>query len=137
MSRLYFVGLLLISVCSSSVEAQQSHVIDDVALHTRWVLVPDAVHPTGPGHWLPSGAATSESSRMTQNRPAVLVHTGDPVIVSHESETVRLQLEAKALENATEGGRLHVKLKTGAVIEAIAVAAGRVKLAPHFERQKP
>jgi len=70
-----------------------------------------------------------------QKQPQVLVHTGEAVMVSHRTNTVNLQLEAKALENAAEGARLHVRLKTGAIIEAIATAAGQVEIAPHFERR--
>jgi Chaperone for flagella basal body P-ring formation len=139
MDRVCLWGLIFISVCSLGVEAQQSRVIDDAALHTRWILMPDPEHPAGLGHWIRIEALPPEvRAKVTaQNRPAVLIHTGDVVTVVHQSETMKLQLEAKALENAAEGGRLHVRLKTGAVVEVIAVAAGRVDFAPHFERHEP
>ena len=137
MNRLYLVSVLWMSIGSLGAAAQQLHVIDDAALHTRWVLVVDPQHPVGPGHWVPAGEIPPGMHMVAkeQERPVVLVHTGDAVTVSRRSETVRLQLEAKALENAAEGARLHVRLKTGAIVEAIATAAGQVELAPHFERR--
>jgi hypothetical protein len=138
MSRLSFWGFIFISVCSLGVEAQQSRVIEDAALHTRWILMPDPDHPTGLGHWVRAETLPSEvvAKVKAQGKSAVLIHTGEAVTVFHQSETAIVQLEAKALENAAEGGRLHVRLKTGAVVEAIAVAEGRVDLASHFERHE-
>jgi hypothetical protein len=136
MNRLSLAFVLWMSIGGLGAAAQQSHVIDDAALHTRWVLVVDPQRPSGPGHWVPAGEVPPGMRMIAkeQKQSEILVHTGENVVVSRRSETVKLQLEAKALENAAEGARLHVRLKTGAIVEAIATAAGQVELAPHFER---
>lgn len=132
-----FAFVVWMSIGGLGAAAQQSHVIEDASLHTRWVLVVDPQHPAGPGHWVPAGEVPPGMRMVAkeQKQPQVLVHTGEAVMVSHRTNTVNLQLEAKALENAAEGARLHVRLKTGAIIEAIATATGQVEIAPHFERR--
>ena len=152
MNRWCFAGLVLISVCGLSAEAQ-SRVIDDAALHTRWILVPNTQYPAGPGHWIRAGAVPdpaekvpASESRNAKNppalqlpsRPKVIIHTGDAVKVLHETQSSRLELEAKALENATEGGKLRVRLSTGNIVQAVATAPERVDLVHQFfARREP
>lgn len=145
MIRWCFAVVVLISVCSLNGGAQ-SRVLDDVALNTRWILVPNAEHPAGPSHWVVAGAVPvktvqqNKSSEMVReaSRPEILVHTGETVAVVHETESSRLRLDAKALGNATKGGHLRIRLTTGAIVEAVATGPGHVDLVPQlFKRKEP
>lgn len=127
--------------------------IDDAALNARWILVPNAQYPAGPSHWVLAGnvppkdqavpADRQQAAKVTTaikmpDKPKVLVHTGDIVTVLHETKSSRLELQAKALANAAEGGKLRVRLSTGGVVEAVATAPGRVDLVPEFfSRREP
>lgn len=144
MNRWFLAGALISAMLGVGAEAQQSRIIDDTALNIRWVLIPNLEHPAGPAHWVPSGAvppAPAVKEQAKAKEPAkleVLIHSGDAVTVLHETETSRLQLEAKALGTATKGERLRIRLKTGAVVDAVATAPGRVDLVPHFfARREP
>lgn len=148
MIRSFELRAIVLLGCSVCAMAQQSRIIDDTAHNTRWVLEIDPAHPAGPAHWRQSGPIPKEVVTMASNgavqglsmipaKPKILIHSGEEITVFRDSSTVKLQLEAKALESAAVGGRLRVRLKTGSVVDAVAVAEKRAELTPHLERRVP
>jgi hypothetical protein len=120
-------------------------VIDDPPTRTRWLLMRNPVHPSGPGLLIPSavplgqagltGCMSSLSVRPRPGSPALpVIHSGDRLIVEENSALVEARLEAVALGSASAGSPLKVRLKIGGVVvRAVALGPGRAAIAPESE----
>ncbi len=117
--------------------------IDDPSLGQRWLLYRDSRHPQGPGRLVAVGASAPAQLRASSSPPEIataasrpVLRAGDPVILEESTPIVEARLEAIALAPACKGSPVKVRLLLGGkVLEAIAVAPGRVALAPHAESQ--
>lgn len=115
--------------------------IHDPNTGRKWLLFRDPSHP-GPGrlleadiHSMVTGGAVNSAIAAEGSRPNLpIIHTGDRVILEEDTPRVEARLEAFALGPAAEGGRLEVRLRIGGqVVNAMALAAGRVELATRPE----
>jgi hypothetical protein len=110
--------------------------IDDPHTGRRWLLLRDSLHPAGPGRLIAAapapGGVDSEkahSEGYADRAKAVILHTGDRVVLEEDTPTVTARLEAVALGPAWAGGAVQVRLRIGGqVVRAVAVAPGRVSL---------
>jgi len=123
----------------------------------RWLLVRDPSHPGGPGRMIPIAELKSmelksmelksrglECKDRERNSIArsnflaaepvsaplrLLVHAGDRLIVEEHSQVVDARLEAVALQAASAGLELNVRLKIGGkVVRATLLDRGRATL---------
>jgi len=106
----------------------------------RWILIPSASVPSGPGRLVLVDDAESEGEQISERsqgaklvvsnaRPTLVVHAGDAVIVEEHTAVVDSTLEAVALGSATKGAEFNVRLRVGgAVMHARALDAGRATL---------
>ncbi len=116
---------------------------DDSSLGRRWLLYRNPRHPEGPGRWIALTVAAPIPSQVASlpvqgsgalQRPTI--RAGDRVILEESTPIVEARLEAIALVSAFPGSRLRVRIVLGGkVLEAIAIAPGRVALAPQPEGQ--
>ncbi len=130
--------------------------IDDAGTHLHWILIRDDARPGGPGRLVQasqvaeSAAQRSTSEMLTGSLArgeklasvadspglkvnAVVIRAGDRLLVTEHSPTVEAQIEAVALEPATAGTALRVRMKSGGVVWAVALGAGSARLAPAGE----
>lgn len=115
--------------------------IDDAALGRRWLLYRDPRHPEGPGRLVavsesaPGRAhAASPLSRASSAALRPVIRAGDRVILEEHSPIVDARLEAIALVPAAQGSPLKVRLVLGGkIVQGVAIAPGRVGLAPQPE----
>lgn len=116
--------------------------IDDPSLGRRWLLYRDPRHPEGPGRLVAvsesapiRAKAASSLSRVSFSALPPLIRAGDRVVLEEHSPVVDARLEAIALVSATQGSPLKVRLVLGGkVVQGVAIARGRVALAPQPER---
>lgn len=117
--------------------------IDDPNLGRRWLLYRDSGHPGGPGRLVLAGSMAPDRSHISASGSEGIASTsrpvirgGDPVVLEESTPIVDARLQAIALGPALEGSRLKVRLAIGGkVVAAIAIAPGRVELAPQLEGQ--
>ena len=139
-------------------------VLIDPCLGTHWELIADPAHPDWPRRLVlldpdvpgkirrgeqvgevPSGSleGTFKGNRPQESRnglpnlvPEMAIRAGDRVAVDQETEFLRAQFQAVALESAGVGQRLRVRLdggrssqtgSDGSVITVISTGAGRAK----------
>jgi hypothetical protein len=137
------------AITSSSIQAAQNanlpsaHLIreiDDPHLGSRWLLYRDPSHPGGPGRLVcaasvaPDRARTSVSVADPGTMPRAIIRAGDRVVLEENTPIVDARLQAIALNPALAGAPLQVRLEIGGkVLVAIAIARGRVALAPQPE----
>jgi hypothetical protein len=114
--------------------------IDDPHLGSRWLLYRDPAHPGGPGRLVRVGSIAPDrlrsSAPLTGGEAAArpIIHPGDRVVLEEDTSVVDARLEAVALGPALAGSPLQVRLALGGrILPAIAVAPGRVALAPELE----
>ena len=126
-------------------------VIEDPVLNVRWMLVPDLVHPSGPGHLICVPAESQSSVRCSSGwvaspsggapRQGVLeradahlrlvVRAGDRLQLVTETEVARVRLEAVATESATAGETFRARLVLGGkVVRAVALGPGHATFEP-------
>lgn len=119
-------------------------VIDDRATGGRWLLARDPDHPSGPGRLILVNDRSEVTGRQTVFAPAEqnsliqppVIHPGDRIVVYEETAIVESRLEATALAAARAGANFRAQLKIGGhVVQAIAVAPGRARLAPEDRTQ--
>lgn len=116
-----------------------SREIDDPSSGDCWLLVRSEDHPGGPGHLLLVREGPSElPAIMAHNLPAgkliPLIRAGDTLIVEEHSAVVDARFEGIALGPARIGETFRVRVKLGgAVVRAVATAAGHAVLAPDTE----
>lgn len=117
--------------------------IDDPNTGARWLLLPNGVHPGGPGRLaLATGLRSDGRTGGKGNdaggkplaivgRPGVVIRCGDRLVVEEETPVVSVRLEAVALGPAAPGGSLQARLEMGGkVVRVVALAPGRVALSP-------
>jgi len=104
--------------------------IQDPHTGARWILLSDPANPGGPGRLVvDSRSRRGSAGARDERRPAI--RPGDKVVVEERTAAVEAYLDAVALEPAAIGSPLKVRLTIGnRVVRAVAVAAGRVALAP-------
>jgi hypothetical protein len=115
-------------------------IIDDPGTGRRWLRVLQFDRPEAPALLLqmPEKQSCSKVSvadverrppTSHQNLPLPVIRPGDSVILSENSRVSDAQLEAIALERATAGEALTVRLKLGGhLLRAVATAPGRATL---------
>jgi hypothetical protein len=114
--------------------------IDDPHLGSRWLLYRDPAHPGGPGRLVRIGSMAPDRARSSASvadaaaAPRSIIRAGDRVVLEEDTPVVDARLEAVALGPALAGAPLQVRLAIGGrVLAAIAIAPGRVALAPGLE----
>jgi hypothetical protein len=161
MTSVLFVGLLLefcarsgIASASSApiqafAEERSSSVareIDDPRARIRWQVLKNGDNPGGPGRLLPVAKIFADCDVRQPNQIAApgmrtatarpVIRAGDALIIEDDSNAARIRLEAVAMMPAAAGAVFKVRLKFGnAQVNAIALTAGRAKLAPLLEVQ--
>jgi hypothetical protein len=117
---------------SSEFEPFQGEIIreiDDPHTGGRWLLMPDPVHPAGPGRLVLAGEvhlAIPRPGALAVEQPRRVIRAGDRLIVEENSAVVEARLEAVALGPAVIGSTLDVRLEIGGkVVRAVALAPGR------------
>jgi hypothetical protein len=110
---------------------------EDTSTGHRWLLIGDALNPSGPGHMVQVASDHADSASRTvstreareSSRPALIIHAGDKLILEEHSPAVDARLEAVALGSAGTGGALDVRLRIGGrSVHATCVAPGRAVL---------
>jgi hypothetical protein len=128
-----------------SFQSEPLREIDDPHTGDRWLLMRDETAPGGPGRFIrvtghlnaPAGGLepkTKQPMHADQNQDArqlPMIRAGDLLIVEEHSTTVDLVLQARALNSATQGSALKVRLAIGGkVVRAVALGPGRAALQP-------
>ena len=113
--------------------------IFDRSSGNRWILQRDETGSAGPGRMVlmisPASPVDSGGRERAPSRkrregdwtsPALIIHTGERLIVEEHTAKIESRLEAVALGQATTGAILAVRLKMGGrTVKAIACAPGR------------
>ncbi len=109
--------------------------IEDPGTGNRWLLVPNAAHPGGPGrlvlvergaveHGVP--ATVAEEHEAADARP--VIEAGDVIVLEANTTEMDAELEAVALSPARAGAEFLVRLKIGGrVLQAIALGSGHAE----------
>ena len=120
----------------------------DPASGSRWLLFRGEEHLGGPGKLVlavGSGfareAQSCRSSAMqrqvldTGQAHKIVIRAGDKIVVRERTSFVDLALDGTALGAAAEGELLHVRLRIGGTVRAIAVLPGLANLAAQREAE--
>lgn len=110
--------------------------IDDPHTGDRWLLMRNGQFPGGPGRLVLARAhfdATGASARLTgqadKGQVIPVIHAGDRLIVEEHTAVVDAVLEARALNPATAGAPLDVRLTIGgSVVRVVALGPGHAVL---------
>jgi hypothetical protein len=111
--------------------------IDDPHTGDRWLLVRDSQLPGGPGRLVRVAGCRERcgdgTAQLTgQPGEAALppvIHTGDQLVIEEHTERVDALLVARALNPATSGNVLDVRLAIGGkVVRVVALGPGRAVL---------
>jgi hypothetical protein len=110
--------------------------IDDPHTGDRWLLMRDGRFPGGPGrlvlaeaHRNVTGASGRAAGQPDEAQLIPVIHTGDRLIVEEHTAIVDAVLEARALNPATAGAQLEVRLTIGGnVLRVMALGPGRAAL---------
>ena len=97
-----------------------------------WRLYANAENPAGPGRLVMAGREERGSSFAAQRKTnAPAIHAGEKVTVEEHSSAIEAYLEGTALESASIGSPLQVRLRMGGkVVRAVVTASGRVEVQP-------
>lgn len=141
----------VVSAPSSEPAGPVLRIIEDPALHDRWLLVPDLVHPGGPGHLIRvpaeaqfparhgpgqvAGPSRSASRQDALERAAAhlrpVIRAGDRLRLEQHTSLTHVQLEAVATESAAAGESFRARLVLGGkVVRAVALEPGHAVFAP-------
>ena len=123
-------------VASLQGQAQEGIVreIDDPHTGDRWLLMRNSQFPGGPGRLVLATAhrnAIGGASGRTAGQPGEaqiipVIHAGDKLIIEEHSAVVDAVLEARAINTATAGAPLDVRLTLGGrVVRVVALGPGR------------
>ncbi len=134
------VSLALSAHCAaqSAPAARLLRVIPDPGAHSVWLLQLDPLHPAGPGR-LTEVRAPGMSSDLQGSgvgnpalpNPALsLVRTGDHILIEQHTPQVDSWLSGVALEPAGLNTTFRLRLAGGQVLRAVAIHAGKARLAP-------
>jgi hypothetical protein len=115
--------------------------IDDMETGHRWLLVRDWSRPAGPARLLLMNRAASRYGLKEGKNPAArlasgpskapVIRTGDRLIVEEHTPVVEARLAAIALDPASMGASLKVRLEIGdRVVQVVALGPGRAVFAP-------
>lgn len=119
--------------------------IDDPLLRKGWALVRDCAHPETPGRLVsvPRNVAVAASpekvTASVTEAALVQIHAGDAITLLKDSETLHLRLQAVAMERASRGQRIRVRLTAGkTMLAGVVVGPGLVALeaAPEASDQR-
>ena len=123
------------ALASSQGQAQREIVreIDDPHTGDRWLLMRDLRFPGGPGrlvlaaaHRNATGASGRAAGQPDEAQLIPVIHAGDRLIVEEHTAIVDAVLEARALNPATAGAQLDVRLTIGGnVLRVMALGPGR------------
>jgi hypothetical protein len=110
--------------------------IDDPHTGDRWLLMRSGQFPGGPGrlvlataHRDASGVSGRLAGQAHQVQAIPVIHAGDRLIVEEHTAVVDAVLEARALNPATAGAPLSVRLTIGGgVVRVVALGPGRAAL---------
>jgi hypothetical protein len=109
--------------------------LDDAILPRRWAILQDDTHPEAPHTLVPAGTSTEVTRSQGANElpntsgQQKVVHAGDLLTLYDDSPTLHLQLAAVAIESATLGGKLRVRLvQGGTILSGVVLSPRRVKL---------
>lgn len=111
--------------------------IDDPSTGTRWLLYRNIANPGGPGRLILVGVVRPASLHRGATFAAAgpVVHTGDRVVVEESTPILDARLAATALNPASSGGPVRVRLELGGqIVAATAIAPGRVALEQEVRR---
>jgi len=109
--------------------------MDDRNTNLRWLLLKDGQHPTGPGRLVAiqtssRNAAAADSQRLGSGPVRPLIKIGDRVVVEEHTRAFDARFEAVALEAASAGSNLRVRLRLGGkIVDAVAQGPGLVEMA--------
>lgn len=135
------------TVCSSMLHPEAAidgryrlaRTIKDFSTQQRWLLLEDSSHPAAPALLMEEARTAGCAGRWTQSTVSrasipsfvpIVIHAGDPIIVSEHTRVADAELEATALRTAAVGDPLLVRMKFGDLtLKAIAVSPGHAKVA--------
>jgi Chaperone for flagella basal body P-ring formation len=140
-------GLAFGAACVSSVAPQPAarSYIDDPLLGKGWALVRDCAHPETPGRLvavprnLPGAVYPENVTAAVSEAPIVQIRAGEQITLLKDSETLHLRLQAVAMERASRGQRIRVRLAVGkTMLAGVVVGPGQVALEtlPEISGQK-
>jgi Chaperone for flagella basal body P-ring formation len=130
-------GLAFGATCASSVASPPvaGTYIDDPLLGKGWVLVRDCAHPEIPGQLvavprnLPGVVYPENVTVSVSDASIVQVRAGEQITLLKDSETLHLRLQAVAMERASRGQRIRVRLAVGkTMLVGVVVGPGEVAL---------
>ncbi|MGA2833886.1 MAG: hypothetical protein ABSE55_12520 [Terracidiphilus sp.] len=111
--------------------------IDDPHTGDRWLLMRSGQFPGGPGRLVLAtahrntvgGASGGVAGQPEEAQSIPVIHIGDRLIVEEHTTIVDAVLEARALNPATAGAALEVRLTIGgSVVRVVALGPGRAAL---------
>ncbi len=126
-------------VVSSQGQAQGEivHEIDDPHTGDHWLLMRNGHFPGGPGRLVLATAHRNVIGRVSEDvasqhneeKLIPVIHAGDRLIVEEHTAVVDAVLQARALNPATVGASLDVRLTIGgSVVRVVALGPGRAAL---------
>ena len=131
---------------SSAETVQAVRLIDDPQSGSRWLLIQDRQHPTGPGRLVRVAGTSNRDEALIPDQDAgaktrhirpplsVVIRGGDPLIVEDDNGNAKARLEAVALGPAVAGSEFQARLKIGgSPIKVVALAPGHAKIATRIE----
>ncbi len=117
--------------------------IDDSCTGDRWLLMRDANHPAGPGRlvritrtgrMILPGEMEETASNVGERAAALVIHSGDALVLEESTPLVEARLEARALGPAICGGEFSARLAVGGkVVRAVALGKGRAAFVSQTE----
>lgn len=124
--------------------------VDDPATGSRWLLVNDGIQPGGPGHWVRAdapfwrGAGSNLRGHKAKQDTAykamhskLVIRAGQLIVVEEHSAVADAHLNAVALEPASIGSILHVRLEVGGkTINVTASGPGRAVFNDQIEETR-
>jgi Chaperone for flagella basal body P-ring formation len=129
-SRLVFSA---VCVAGAPPQPAAASYIDDPLLGKGWSLVRDCAHPETPGRLVPvprnaPGTAKNVTETVAKT-PIVQIRAGESVTLLKDSETLHLRLQAVAMERASRGQLIRVRLTVGkTMLAGVVVGPGEVAL---------
>ena len=121
-------------------QAHAVRIIEDFAIHRRWVLTRNSFRPAAPAglSLLPAGTTcgfigvenqSDLKQKKFQRRRNPIIRAGDKLILLEQNPILDARFEAVALDSADADEMLMVRLKIGGgTVRALATAPGEASL---------